>query len=757
MTTTLFKSLRTSLMCGVAALLAVSAFVTSCSNDDKTVTPELSIPATLTIGKAGGNVELPVACNVEWLITDEATDKTWYTITPKNGNGNVTVSVTATANTSSESRSVTIRVTAGTMSKTVTVTQDAADKSLTATPETLSFVAAGENKPLAITSNIAFTLISSETWCKLSTTNGSNNASITVTADPNANAAVRTATITISGTGIGDRTVSVSQAAAPGTLSLSVASLEFSANKVAKDGKNTVTVTSNGAWDVVGDSANPWCNITKSGNTITVEVTTENTGTTNRTATITVKTADNADTKTFTVVQKAEVPQSLLTETWESGEAGSTAGINSWACVAGNEPSQSFKWYTGAVTGNKYALADASNGASGTEFEYWIISPALNLDQASPKSFAFHSMVGKYVAGSSLKVYLLNSKEPNKTTELTSLARIAAHTDTLSGGESGWIPSGDISLAAHSGVKFIGFCYTAKGTGGVAGVKSTYYRVDNFTFGTESVKLLDVSPSTLGSFIASGESKTLAINSNTSWSISTPTGWTASPSSGSNSGTVTITAANNTGSSRSGNIAISGTGVSSKTIAVSQEGSSILAKWDFNDSGLSSNFSGVIINPGQLTSTDGSNSILSMSLENSRVFKGLNHAASGGNYLQADAWAQTDAMWNFEIKTTTGYTGGNIKVTFSVYGNGSSPKEWKIQWSTDNSTWNDATSGTYDITASNTKTDFVKTFAVSGITASNRLYLRFVPRSTVSIGGSTITDMGTSSLRGGGVTIEKVL
>ena len=84
---------------------------------------------------------------------------------------------------------------------------------------------------------------------------------------------------------------------------------------------------------------------------------------------------------------------------------------------------------------------------------------------------------------------------------------------------------------------------------------------------------LDVSPSSL-SFAAAGETKNITVTSNDSWTVSSDQSWcTVSPSSGSNNGTIKVTAAaNSSTSSRSATITIKGTNSGTKTVNVTQEG-----------------------------------------------------------------------------------------------------------------------------------------------------------------------------------------
>ncbi len=98
-----------------------------------------------------------------------------------------------------------------------------------------------------------------------------------------------------------------------------------------------------------------------------------------------------------------------------------------------------------------------------------------------------------------------------------------------------------------------------------------YFQVSN-----PSTPSLSVSPVALN-FNSTASNQTFSVTSNTSWTVSESLSWlSVSPGSGSSNGTVTVSCqANTSTSSRSGTISVSGTGVASKTIAVTQVGSGV--------------------------------------------------------------------------------------------------------------------------------------------------------------------------------------
>jgi len=101
-----------------------------------------------------------------------------------------------------------------------------------------------------------------------------------------------------------------------------------------------------------------------------------------------------------------------------------------------------------------------------------------------------------------------------------------------------------------------------------------------YSTGTPS-NTLTVSPTTIAIGSTSGSTGTFDITSNTSWNVTNDASWlSVSPASGSNNGTVTVTAtsANTDASPRTATVTVSGTDVSDKTVTVTQEGSSTANK-----------------------------------------------------------------------------------------------------------------------------------------------------------------------------------
>jgi|APDOM4702015248_1054824.scaffolds.fasta_scaffold17490_1 hypothetical protein len=164
-----------------------------------------------------------------------------------------------------------------------------------------------------------------------------------------------------------------------------------------------------------------------------------------------------------------------LNETFDAGTDYGSAAINGWS-VFKTVGDRDWQIKLFATDNNKYAQASAHNGTA-TDYEYWLVTPGLDLDKATKKMISFQTAKSFWKSTSSLEVYIMNGSNPATATKEKLNAKIAVETDT----DNAWIPSGSIDLTGKSGVVYIGFRYVAKG----GASNSTTFRVDNFRFGSE--------------------------------------------------------------------------------------------------------------------------------------------------------------------------------------------------------------------------------------------------------------------------------
>jgi hypothetical protein len=233
--------------------------------------PALSVSSSsLSFDAEGETQDLTVTSNASWT---SSSSETWLSVSPTSGSGNATVAVTASANTGSSSRTGTITFGGtGVADLIVTVTQDGA-ASLSVSSSSLSFETSGGSRTFTVTSaNTSWTVGSSETWLSVSPTSGSGVTAVTATATATANTGyARTATLTV-GNGSLRAVISVSQAAAPPSLSVSSASLHFATGGSTEE----VFVTANRDWTAAASS--PWLSLVPIGDSLLTVTASPNTG-----------------------------------------------------------------------------------------------------------------------------------------------------------------------------------------------------------------------------------------------------------------------------------------------------------------------------------------------------------------------------------------------------------------------------------------------------------------------------------------------
>ncbi|MCX6282157.1 MAG: BACON domain-containing carbohydrate-binding protein [Bacteroidetes bacterium] len=221
-----------------------------------TAQPNLSVyPPDRTVTTAAGITNFLVSSNLNWVVSS---DSPWCTTTPA-GSGNDTIFATFTENTSIQSRVATITVDGiWAPSVSVTVTQEGQTPQLIVTPPNRDVTADAGATDFSVVSNVGWIVSCDANWCTV-TPSGIGNGIIAATYTANNDAVPRVAHISTMGSGIGPVVVTVSQAGATPTLSVSPANQ----NVAAPAGSVDYTVTSNTTWSAQSDSS--WCTVTASG------------------------------------------------------------------------------------------------------------------------------------------------------------------------------------------------------------------------------------------------------------------------------------------------------------------------------------------------------------------------------------------------------------------------------------------------------------------------------------------------------------
>ena len=262
----------------------------------------LASPINLTVAnKISSTASTSITSNLKWTASS---DQSWLSVNPSvPTNGNATLTVTADANLNPISRIAKVTVIAeGVPSQTITVTQSAANPTLSLSKNKISYL-----NPLlsvdsvVVNSNSLWTATTNQTWLTLNVNSLTGIGTLICTASENQTIVSRSAIITIAVAGITSQTITVTQVAGNATLIVSKNNINFTTFNASKD---TIKVTSNANWSVSSNQS--WLTISKNTVDFICSAST-NTIAISRTATVTVN-VSGAPAQTITITQAAANP-----------------------------------------------------------------------------------------------------------------------------------------------------------------------------------------------------------------------------------------------------------------------------------------------------------------------------------------------------------------------------------------------------------------------------------------------------------------
>ena len=170
------KNLNKTVNCEVGKITEINVK----SLEFKEAEPELTTNnSSLNFVAAGGSSSFSFNTNKNWTITS---DQSWLTLGQTSGEPskeNINITATCEENTAYTSRTAKITISAGSLTQTITVTQEAAKKvvSLAVSTSSLNFSGPGGTSSFTITCNENWAITEIPDWLVLSTTSGTESAS----------------------------------------------------------------------------------------------------------------------------------------------------------------------------------------------------------------------------------------------------------------------------------------------------------------------------------------------------------------------------------------------------------------------------------------------------------------------------------------------------------------------------------------------------------------------------------------------------
>lgn len=267
-------------------------------------------PASLTYLNTGGLQNVMVDCDSTWTVNTAAT---WLSISPNNGTGNGVVGITAAVNTLLSTRNAVVTFVRGNKTSILNITQNAADTVLTVSPSSLTFANTGGLNSFNITSNITYSIASSQSWIIPDMNTGSGNLTINVIVSNNPTNVVRTGNITVS-SGSFIQTINITQDSSSTVLS----TIPDTLNYTDIGGTQSITITTPSSWNAT--ISDTWFNINQNsgtGNFNLIVICDTNLTTNSRTGSITI--SNGVVTNVIVVNQdSSSVPTSVVEQNNES-------------------------------------------------------------------------------------------------------------------------------------------------------------------------------------------------------------------------------------------------------------------------------------------------------------------------------------------------------------------------------------------------------------------------------------------------------
>jgi large repetitive protein len=160
-----------------------------------------------------------------------------------------------------------------------------------------------------------------------------------------------------------------------------------------------------------------------------------------------------------------------------------------------------------------------------------------------------------------------------------------------------------------------------------------------------------------------------------------------------------------------------------------------LAKWDFSSTELAEKLkanSGLDVNIGRELSTSGA-----------VIIGTAGGPTTGISVPNSNTWTNADSHWKASLSTKNFQ---NIVLSSKQMGSNTGPKDFKLQYSTDNTTWVDIPNGT--ITVANNWVSGVVTNLLLPAEANDKdiVYVRWLKVSEIAINGSAVASGGTNRI-----------
>jgi 2',3'-cyclic-nucleotide 2'-phosphodiesterase (5'-nucleotidase family) len=161
-----------------------------------------------------------------------------------------------------------------------------------------------------------------------------------------------------------------------------------------------------------------------------------------------------------------------------------------------------------------------------------------------------------------------------------------------------------------------------------------------------------------------------------------------------------------------------------------------LAKWDFSNGTL-------VASSGTATNLDKTLSVNGGPVVDATFVTGPTTSTTGFKVPNAKPWSANPVSWDLAI-STKGYE--NITLSSKQYGSSTGPKDFKVQYSLDNTTWVDVPNAAVTVAANWTSGVLTDVALPSEANDQDLVYVKWLKSSETSVGGGTVASTGTNRM-----------
>lgn len=161
-------------------------------------------------------------------------------------------------------------------------------------------------------------------------------------------------------------------------------------------------------------------------------------------------------------MESEELARSVINlyEDFSKYKVGDTLSLENWHIFTRYQPNH---WFVGGSTYERYAGICHTDTFTDRPYECWLVTPPINLSRMKNPHISFSTAYDNWDGKAKLDVFIFRPQEPSLSDVLPYVDAPIANPSQCEARQ--WLPSGEIELHSHIGIRYIGFRYKGRSTG----------------------------------------------------------------------------------------------------------------------------------------------------------------------------------------------------------------------------------------------------------------------------------------------------